>query len=167
MRRAFVSASVAFTGAAGAVLAYCKPDAKQEWDADCDFLVIGAGSSGCALASRLAQNLPKSSTLLLEAGDHDNLACIQTARDYFGKVEKVFGYCFDVCFYLNEKISLNTSKPTLCRSDRDWSYGTETQKELLGRALYWPRGKVVGGCSSFNTMVRLAVSVLCLRVTDN
>ena len=56
---------------------------------------------------------------------------IQTAVDYFGKVEHIFG------------------------SDRDWIYGSEAQAELGGRGLYWPRGKVVGGCSSFNTMVFL------------
>ena len=54
---------------------------------------------------------------------------IQTAVDYFGKSERVFG------------------------SDRDWIFASEPQEELEGRGLYWPRGKVLGGCSSFNTMV--------------
>lgn len=67
--------------------------------------------------------------LLLEAGEDDDVPEIQTAVDYFGKVDRVF------------------------TSDRDWGHGTEPQPGLGGRGLYWPRGKVVGGCSSFNTMV--------------
>ncbi|CAE8585489.1 unnamed protein product [Polarella glacialis] len=67
--------------------------------------------------------------LLLEAGEDDDVPEIQTAVDYFGKVDRVF------------------------TSDRDWGHGTESEPGLDGRGLYWPRGKVVGGCSSFNTMV--------------
>ncbi|GBG25358.1 Choline dehydrogenase, mitochondrial [Hondaea fermentalgiana] len=102
-----------------------------DWDAVVDVLVVGAGSSGCALASRLAQSAPDKRTLLVEAGDSDDLPEIQTAVAYFDKAERIFG------------------------SSRDHQYHAEAQDELLGRALYWPRGKVVGGCSSFNTMVYL------------
>merc|ERR1712232_68983 len=94
-----------------------------------DVIVVGAGSSGCAVAARLHEALPDLRILLLEAGEDDDVAEIQTAVDYFGKVDRVF------------------------TSDRDWGHGTEPQPGLLGRGLYWPRGKVVGGCSSFNTMV--------------
>jgi len=107
--------------------AWC--DRRKKFDLEVDFIVIGAGSSGCALSSRLAQGLPDCKTLLVESGDTDDLPEIQTSVDYFGKVDRIFG------------------------SERDWSYHAEAQKELNGRALYWPRGKVVGGCSSFNTMV--------------
>lgn len=102
-----------------------------KWDACVDVLVVGAGSSGCALAARLAQGAPDKRTLLVEAGDTDDLPEIQTAVAYFDKAERIFG------------------------SARDHQYHAEAQKELDGRALYWPRGKVVGGCSSFNTMVYL------------
>ena len=96
-----------------------------------DYIVVGAGSSGCAVACRLAERLPHARTLLLEAGTHDDIESIQTSVDYFGKVESVFG------------------------SERDWMFHSEAQPELAGRSLYWPRGKTLGGCSSFNTMVYL------------
>ena len=38
------------------------------------------------------------------------------------------------------------------QSERDWDYTTVPQTHLDGREVYYPRGKVVGGCSSFNTM---------------
>lgn len=98
-------------------------------DEEVDFLIVGAGSAGCALAARLSQGLPNMKILLVEAGEDDDVPEIQTAVDYFGKVDKVF------------------------TSDRDWGHGTESENGLGGRGLYWPRGKVVGGCSSFNTMV--------------
>ncbi len=117
--------------AADAAASLSAPQVCEKWDAEVDFIVVGAGSAGCAVAARLCEKLPKAKTLLVEAGWHDDLPQIQTAVDYFGKVEAVFG------------------------SKRDWAYASEPQAELKGRALYWPRGKVVGGCSSFNTMVYL------------
>ena len=41
----------------------------------------------------------------------------------------------------------------LFRSDMDWDYLTEPQKELDGREIYWPRGKMLGGSSSMNAMM--------------
>lgn len=107
-----------------------KYHAEHEWDVTVDFVVVGAGSAGCAVAGRLATSTPEGvTTMLLEAGIHNDIPQIQTAVDYFGKVEEVFG------------------------SERDWLFNSEPQTELNGRGFYWPRGKVVGGCSSFNTMV--------------
>ena len=105
--------------------------AENEWDETYDYVIVGAGSAGCALAGRLAMKLPNLRNVLIEAGQHDDIPEIQTAVDYFGKVESVFG------------------------SERDWLYASEPQDELAGRGFYWPRGKVIGGCSSFNTMVYL------------
>lgn len=93
-------------------------DATPHWDAEFDFIVVGAGSSGCAAATRIAQGLPYQRTLLLEAGEDDDVPQIQTSVDYFGKVEHIFG------------------------SDRDWVFGSEAQSELANRGMYWPRGKV-------------------------
>ena len=127
-RLATLRSRAAAIAAGSAGLATACRKGSDEFDAEVDYIVIGAGSSGCAVAARLAERLPHAKTLLVEAGWHDDLPQIQTAKDYFGKVEAVFG------------------------SERDWAYCAEAQPELLGRALFWPRGKVVGGCSSFNTI---------------
>ena len=108
---AAAATAAAAAAAATAIVASCRPKADDEWDAEVDYIVIGAGSAGCAAASRLASTLPGKQTLLLEAGWHDDLPQIQTAVDYFGKVEAVFA------------------------SDRDWAYCAEPQAELNGRAL--------------------------------
>eukprot|EP00931_Biecheleriopsis_adriatica_P088120 TRINITY_DN62499_c0_g1_i1.p1 TRINITY_DN62499_c0_g1~~TRINITY_DN62499_c0_g1_i1.p1 ORF type:complete len:589 (-),score=116.00 TRINITY_DN62499_c0_g1_i1:33-1799(-) len=125
----FSSATCAAVGAGGCALTLRQQSSSAEEVQEFDFVVVGAGSAGCAVAARLAKGLPKMKVLLLEAGEDDDVPEIQTAVDYFGKVDRVF------------------------TSDRDWGHGTESEPGLGGRGLYWPRGKVVGGCSSFNTMV--------------
>ena len=65
--------------------------ANNEWDETFDYVIVGAGSAGCALAGRLAMKLPNLRNVLIEAGQHDDIPEIQTAVDYFGKVESVFG----------------------------------------------------------------------------
>eukprot|EP00929_Paragymnodinium_shiwhaense_P069253 TRINITY_DN34939_c0_g1_i1.p1 TRINITY_DN34939_c0_g1~~TRINITY_DN34939_c0_g1_i1.p1 ORF type:complete len:623 (-),score=113.20 TRINITY_DN34939_c0_g1_i1:591-2459(-) len=129
-------ASSSWLAAAGATLGGIAALSWAAWrwawrDEEFDFVIVGAGSAGCALAARLKEALPHKKILLLEAGRDDDVPEIQTAVDYMGKVESVF------------------------TSERDWNHGTESQPGLNGRGLYWPRGKVVGGCSSFNTMVWL------------
>ncbi len=90
-----------------------------------DFIVIGAGSAGAALAYRLSES-GKYSVLVLEAGGSDRNFWIQMPIGY-GKA-----------FY-DARIN--------------WKYTTEPIDGLNGRTSYWPRGKVMGGSSSINAMV--------------
>jgi choline dehydrogenase len=90
-----------------------------------DFIIVGAGSAGCVLANRLSAD-PANRVLLVEAGARDVNPLIHMP----GGIGK-----------LNEFPSLN------------WNYYTEPEPELCGRRLYWPRGRVLGGCSSINAMV--------------
>jgi choline dehydrogenase len=90
-----------------------------------DYIIVGAGSSGCAVARTLSDD-PKVKVLLLEAGPHADRFWVNTpagmARLYFNR-------------------ALN------------WNYYTEPMEKLKGRRMYWPRGKMLGGSSSMNGMV--------------
>ncbi len=90
-----------------------------------DFIVVGAGTAGCVLASRLTEN-GKYSVLLLEAGGSDWSIWIQMPIGY-GRT------------FFDKRIN--------------WMYDTEPVASLGGRRSYWPRGKVVGGSGSINAMV--------------
>lgn len=90
-----------------------------------DFIIIGAGSSGCVLASKLSES-GKYSVLVLEAGGSDQRFFIQMPLGY-GKT-----------FY----------DPRV-----NWMYSTEPDPGLAGQRDFWPRGKVLGGSSSINAMV--------------
>jgi choline dehydrogenase len=90
-----------------------------------DFIVVGAGSAGCIVASRLSES-GRHRVLLLEAGPSDLRFWIQAPIGY-GK-----------SFY----------DPRV-----NWMYRTEAVPSLGNRVSYWPRGKVLGGSSSINAMV--------------
>ena len=89
-----------------------------------DYIVVGAGSAGCVLASRLTED-PGTRVLLLEAGPPDN----------------------------KTEISIPAAFGKLFHSEVDWDYKTEPEPELGGRQVLWPRGKTLGGSSSINAMI--------------
>jgi choline dehydrogenase len=90
-----------------------------------DHLIIGAGTAGCLLANRLSAD-PGKRVLLLEAGDHDDYHWIHIPVGYL--------YCIG-------------------NPRTDWLFRTEPDPGLNGRSLRYPRGKVLGGCSSINGMI--------------
>ncbi|HRA61517.1 MAG TPA: GMC family oxidoreductase N-terminal domain-containing protein [Burkholderiaceae bacterium] len=90
-----------------------------------DFIVVGAGSSGCVLANRLTAS-GRHSVLLLEAGGSDRRFWLRTPIGY------------GMSFY-NPRVN--------------WMYRTEPDPALAGLQGYWPRGKVLGGSGTINAMV--------------
>lgn len=89
-----------------------------------DYVIVGAGSAGCVLASRLSAD-PDRSVLLLEAG--------AASRP--------------------KEVAIPAAFSKLFHTQWDWDYRTVAQAGLDGRELYWPRGKGVGGSSSINAMM--------------
>ena len=94
-------------------------------DSAYDYVVVGAGPAGCLLANRLSAD-PSCRVLLLEAGGRDNYPWIHIPVGYL--------YCIG-------------------NPRTDWCFKTEAQAGLGGRSLGYPRGKVLGGCSSINGMI--------------
>ncbi len=90
-----------------------------------DYIIAGGGSAGCVLANRLSVD-PRNRVLLLEAGGRDNYIWIKVPVGYL--------YCIG-------------------NPRTDWLYQTEVETALGGRALKYPRGRVLGGSSSINGMI--------------
>jgi len=90
-----------------------------------DYVIVGAGTAGCALANRLSAD-PRNQVLLLEAGGSDNYIWTKIPVGYL--------YCMG-------------------NPRTDWGFKTVPADGLNGRSLNYPRGRVMGGCSSINGMI--------------
>ncbi len=91
-----------------------------------DYVIVGAGSAGCVLASRLSED-PDVEVLLLEAGGPDTAAELHVPAMF----------------------------PLAFKSGLDWDLFGEEEPGLARRRLYFPRGRVIGGSSSINAMIYL------------
>ncbi|MCB1488887.1 MAG: GMC family oxidoreductase N-terminal domain-containing protein, partial [Bauldia sp.] len=97
----------------------------EESGPEFDYVIVGAGSAGCTLANRLSAS-GRHSVLILEAGGDDNWIWFHIP----------VGYLY-----------------AMGNPRADWCYKTEPCRGLNGRALAYPRGRVIGGCSSINGMI--------------
>jgi choline dehydrogenase len=89
-----------------------------------DYIVVGAGSAGCAVAARLSAD-PSRTVLLLEAGGSDRKLSVRAPLAYSTQMHGV----------------------------TDWAFETEPEPGCADRRMFQPRGKVIGGTSAMNAMV--------------
>ena len=94
-------------------------------DIEADYVVIGAGSAGCVLASRLSED-GGARVVLLEAGPRDWHPMIHVPA---GVLKLLY----------NPRVN--------------WNYATDPEPGIAGRQIHWPRGRVLGGSSSINGML--------------
>lgn len=89
-----------------------------------DHVIVGAGSAGCVLASRLSAD-PERTVLVLEAGGWDR----------------------------RQEIGIPAAFSKLFHTEHDWDFTTVPQLGMNGREMYWPLGRGIGGTSSINAMM--------------
>ena len=92
-----------------------------------DYIIVGGGSAGCALANRLSEN-PDHKVLVIEAGRRD--------------------YKWDVFIHMPAALAFPIGSKFY-----DWKYESEPEPFMNGRRIYHARGKVLGGSSSINGMI--------------
>jgi choline dehydrogenase-like flavoprotein len=97
-----------------------KMKARQEFD----YIIVGAGSAGCILATHLSED-PNVRVALLEAGGSDDAP----------------------------EISMPVAFPQLFKTSYDWDFATEPEQGLGNRRVYLPRGRTLGGSSAINAMI--------------
>lgn len=89
-----------------------------------DYVIVGAGSAGCVLANRLSEN-PETTVALIEAGGSDRSLSVRIPAAF----------------------------PKMFHTAKDWDYSSDPEPGLMGRRIYMPRGKMLGGSSSMNAML--------------
>ena len=105
---------------------------KENKKLEFDFIILGAGSAGCVLANRLSED-GKFSVLVIEAGPMD--------VNYLKPIETLLIHMPAGVYHAYKNPAIN------------WNYKTEKEQNCVNRELDLPKGKIIGGSSSINSMV--------------